>query len=57
LLAFGRAPTAEEQKQSGDYLMKVEENLAGVPMQQRQRRAWESFARVVFMSNEFVYVN
>src|SRR5262249_45054335 len=58
LLAFGRPPTPAEQQQSGDYLTKVVERLtaAGVPESQRQMRAWESFARAMLMSNEFVYV-
>jgi hypothetical protein len=59
LLALGRPPTAEERKTATEYLTRVREKLtaAGVPAEQRPAKAWESFARVVFLSNEFVYVN
>ena len=59
LLAMGRPPTDEEQRTATDYLTRVREKLAaaGVPEEQRPAKAWESFARVLFLSNEFVYVN
>src|SRR5205823_804607 len=59
LLAFGRPPTVEEQRQAENYLQQVRERLraAGVPDDQRPARAWESIARVLFLSSEFVYVN
>jgi hypothetical protein len=58
LLAFGRLATADERQQVREYLLRVQEALAtaGVPAPERPVRAWESLARVVFMSNEFVYV-
>jgi hypothetical protein len=46
-LVFGRPPSAEERTQSADYVKRLGAS----------NRAWESFARVLFMSNEFVYVN
>jgi hypothetical protein len=59
LLAFGRPPDAEEQAAAKEYLGRVRDKLAasGVPAEQRAARAWESFARALFLSNEFVYVN
>jgi cytochrome c553 len=58
VLAFGRPPTAEEREQARHFLAQVGDRLqaAGVPADRRPARAWESFARVLFLSNEFVYV-
>ena len=58
LLAFGRPPTSEEQQQAEDYLGQARQRLqaAGAPAEQQPARAWESLARVLFMSSEFVYV-
>ena len=49
-LALGRAATKDEIAAALDYLTKTRTGLG-------ETEAWESFARVVFMSNEFVYVN
>jgi hypothetical protein len=59
LLAYGRPPTEEEARQVRSYLASVADGFrkAGVREPEQQARAWESFARVLFMSNEFVYVN
>jgi hypothetical protein len=59
LLAFGRPPTAEERRQAEDYLSQVRERLraAGAPDDRRAARSWESLARVLFLSSEFVYLN
>lgn len=54
VLLFGRPPSAEETMQSREYVARVAERLRGEPA---QRAAWESFARSLFMSNEFVYVH
>jgi hypothetical protein len=41
------------------FLKRVRDRLqsAGVPADQHNARAWESLARGLFLSNEFVYVN
>jgi hypothetical protein len=59
LLAFGRPPTTTEQQQAREFLEQVGELLdsAGTTSEQRDARRWESFARSLFMSSEFVYVN
>lgn len=59
LLMFGRPPTAEEQSAAKEYLAQVCDKLkaAGVPAGQETAKEWESLVRVLFMSNEFVYVN
>jgi flagellar motor protein MotB len=59
LLLFGRPPTAGEQTTARDYLRQVGDRLraAGVAEGQRTAQTWESFARGLFMNNEFVYVD
>jgi mono/diheme cytochrome c family protein len=59
LLTFGRPATGEEQAAAKDYLAQVRDKLkaAGVPAGHETAKAWESFVRVLFMSNEFVYAN
>jgi hypothetical protein len=59
LRALGRPPDAEEQDRALDYLGRVREKLkaSGVSAEQRPARAWESFVRALFLSNEFVYVD
>jgi mono/diheme cytochrome c family protein/tetratricopeptide (TPR) repeat protein len=59
LLVFGRQPTSDEREQASDYLKQVSQQLRaiGVPSEQQAARALESFARVLFISSEFVYVN
>jgi hypothetical protein len=57
-LTFGRPPTGEELDQARNYLAQVSQKLqSGLSQDQRNVRAWESLARVLYMSNEFVYVN
>jgi hypothetical protein len=58
LLVFGRPPTLGEAKQAESYLAEARDKLtaAGVSNGQIPARSWESFARVLFMSSEFVYV-
>jgi len=58
-LTFGRPPTDSEAKQTRDYLTQVVDKIrtSGLAADQHRLRAWESLARVLFMSNEFVYVN
>ncbi len=58
LLLYGRLPTAEEGKAMRDYLAKVSEKLlASGHTQQVPVMAWESLARAMFLSNEFVYLD
>jgi mono/diheme cytochrome c family protein len=58
-LAFGRPASAQEYEQAMDYLAEVRGRLRAqrVTEQELVPRTWESFARVIFMSSEFVYVN
>lgn len=56
LYAYGRPPTAGETQGASEFLRAVSERDAG-STESRRARAWESFARALFMSNEFVYVN
>ena len=59
LMLYGRPPRGEEQSQAQKYLKQVETNLQTlrVPVGQRSAKAWESFVRGLFLSNELVYVN
>jgi hypothetical protein len=59
LLAFGRPPSAVERAQSAEFIEQAKERLrtGGVASDQIPSRAWEALARVLFMSNEFVYMN
>lgn len=59
LLAFGRPATADEQEQARDYLARVRASMrkGGLTENHIVGRSWESLARVLFLSNEFVYVN
>jgi hypothetical protein len=45
-LLFGRPPTSSETAAATEYLAKVGGD-----------RAWESLARALFLSNEFVYLD
>lgn len=56
---FGRRPTAAEANRAGGYLAECEVVLAaaGLPAEQRTRQAWASFARTLFASNEFLFVD
>ncbi|MBP3955566.1 DUF1553 domain-containing protein [Gemmata sp. G18] len=59
VLLFGRTPTADEVTTATDYLAKVSDKLraGGTPMEQLPAKAWESLARALFLSNEFVYLD
>jgi Protein of unknown function (DUF1553)/Protein of unknown function (DUF1549)/Planctomycete cytochrome C len=58
-LLFGRPPTGEETATVRDYLGRVLEKLraAGEPKVRMSAKAWESLARALMLSNEFVYVD
>jgi hypothetical protein len=55
LLAFGRPATEEERSRSLEYLAQVRAKAGASP--ERDRLAWESFARALLLSSEFVYVH
>jgi hypothetical protein len=59
VLTFARPPSAEERKRTMKFLDQVSGKLhgAGLSADETRTRAWESVARALFMSNEFVYVN
>jgi mono/diheme cytochrome c family protein len=59
LLAFGRPPTDAEINNTQGYLAQVSSGLrtAGLAETDLSNRAWESLARVLFISNEFIYVD
>jgi hypothetical protein len=51
-LAFARLPTDNEKAAILEHLSRVKEKAGGSPA-----KAWESAARALFLSNEFVYVD
>ncbi len=57
-LAFGRPATRAEIREAQAYLKQcgVELTQAGTPVEERSRAALASFARVIFSSNEFFFV-
>jgi hypothetical protein len=59
LLAFGRPPDGEERSAALTYLARVRDRLraGGTPEGQLAAKGWESFARALFLTNEFVYVD
>ena len=54
LLLFGRPANAEEVSAATDYLAKVAKKVGG---EKATEAAWESLARALFLSNEFVYLD
>jgi hypothetical protein len=58
-LAFGRLPSSEEREAASEALAKMRAKLreSGEQADRVEARAWEAYARAVFMSNELVYVN
>ncbi|HJZ56805.1 MAG TPA: DUF1549 and DUF1553 domain-containing protein, partial [Gemmataceae bacterium] len=57
VLLYGRPPTEEEKSAALGYLAKVTAKLGERPGSPRPEAAWESLARALFLSNEFVYVD
>jgi hypothetical protein len=59
VLLYGREPTPDELSAATGYLAKAAAKLgeSNVPSDQRPAKAWESLARALFLSNEFVYVD
>ena len=52
-LALGRPPTDGERREAVEYLREA----APTPGAERTRQAWAGLARVLFASNEFIYVD
>jgi mono/diheme cytochrome c family protein len=58
VLLYGRLPTDEETTAAKKYLAEVAAKLGGgANPPAASRAAWESLARALFLSNEFVYVD
>jgi Protein of unknown function (DUF1553)/Protein of unknown function (DUF1549)/Planctomycete cytochrome C len=59
VLLFGRSPTSDDITAAREYLGRVSEKLrsAGEPKVRVSAKAWESLARGLMLSNEFVYVD
>jgi hypothetical protein len=57
LLLFGRHPSREETAAALEYLNDVADKLKEGTSEERTAKAWESLARALFLSNEFVYVD
>ena len=57
LLLFGRHPTREESGAAMEYLGEVAERVKEGSSEERSVKAWESLARALFLSNEFVYLD
>lgn len=57
VLAFGRPPSAAERCTALTYLAELDQKMRGLPRDTARARGWESLARALIMSNEFVYVN
>jgi hypothetical protein len=58
LLLYGRPSSREEQESATEFLGRVRDKLAQMKLSpdQCQRQTWESFARAMFMSSEFIYL-
>jgi len=58
-LALGRSPSPIEVTQCESYLEHIRAKLAaaGVAAADIDRHAWESFARAIFRTSEFVYID
>ncbi len=58
-LTLGRAPAENELAMADHYFQQLREQLisSSLPADQQERLVWESFARVLFRLNEFLYVD
>jgi mono/diheme cytochrome c family protein len=58
-LAFGRPPRPDERSGARAYLGRVRARLRAdrVPAAKVEVQSWESLARALFLSNEFVYID
>jgi hypothetical protein len=57
--AYSRSPSQAEAARAAEFLGASLERLAaaGVPAESRELEAWTSFCRLVFIANEFFYVD
>ena len=57
-LALGRAASADEQAQAGEFLAAYLKapSIKIVPEEARRLAAWQSYCQTLFCSNEFLYV-
>ena len=58
-IAWGRPATPEEVSKGVAYVARYKQELAkaGTPADRAEHEAWASFARVLLMANEFVFVD
>jgi hypothetical protein len=58
-LAFGRPATMDERGDGAKYLAEAEHRFAAarVPEENLPRAVWASYGRVIFSSNEFIYLD
>ena len=58
-LIFGRPPTLDEQSATAEYFQRLNPALesSGIGASERDRELWASFARSMFRTNEFLYVD
>ncbi|MDX1951684.1 MAG: DUF1553 domain-containing protein [Verrucomicrobiota bacterium] len=58
-LLFGRSPKRDEIRMGDEFIQNCVQELAStnIPEDQRQRLALRSYARVMFSSNEFLYLD
>jgi cytochrome c553 len=58
-LAWGRPPHSDEIEKGTAYIRRCTQELekAGIPQERRERQAWTSYARVLLMANEFLYLD
>jgi hypothetical protein len=58
-ICWSRRPTSDEKHQALDYVERVDQALheSNQTPAQRESEAWTSYARVLFASHEFIYVD
>jgi hypothetical protein len=58
-LTLSRPPTKDELSESVDYLARIRERLVAldVASEEHEIRTWESFARAMLRTNEFIYID
>ena len=58
LMAWNRAPSDLERQKAEDYLVRFERELERQCKTKAEREAetWESYARILFKANAFIYV-